>query len=120
MVYDFKEFTEPGKSHNPYVSIRASGQMGISSGAGKRFPINEGKHDYVKLLYEEKENIIGIKPLESATKGAIKLRFNGDAADISAKSFFDRFGISYEETNKFEAEWSDEYEMILVYLGEEI
>lgn len=115
----FEKFEDVGKSYAPNVAIRSSGQIGLLTGAMNRFKIEKGRHKYIEFYYSEDGNAIGIKPLEEPTNSAIKLRYNGEAADISAKSFLDKYGIDYEETRRYAAEWDDEREMVIVNLDKE-
>lgn len=115
----FEKFEEVGKSYAPNVAIRAAGQIGLLTGAVNRFDIDKEKHKYVELYYSKGGNAIGIKPLEEATDSAIKLRYNGEAADISAKSFLDKYGIDYSDTNRYAAEWDDNRGMVIVKLDKE-
>lgn len=115
----FEKFEDVGKSYAPVVTIRSAGQIGLLTGAVNRFGIEKETHEYAELYYSKDGNAIGIKPLKEPTDSAIKLRYNGEAADISAKSFLDKFGIDYTETKRYSAEWDSEKEMVIVHLDEE-
>lgn len=117
MEYEFQKFTKTGRSYIPRVSIRSSGQLGISSGAVKRYNLEQ--YDYAILYYDDKNKVIGIKPINEPEEGALKIRKPSVSYDISAKSFFDRYEIPYEETKQYKAEWDSEYDMIIVKINME-
>lgn len=116
---EFEKFEDVGKSYAPNVAIRSAGQIGILVGAANRFGLNEDEHRYVEFYFSKEGNAIGIKPIKEPSDAAVKIRYNGDAADVSAKSFLDKYNINYEQTKRYGAEWDEERNMIVVFLDDE-
>ena len=79
------------------------------------------------LHYDKEARVIGMWPTNNAVEeGALKLvrrkatSKNGKEsvnAYVSARSFLDYYAIPFKKTKVYDAEWNDEYKMILVDLN---
>lgn len=129
MAFNFEKFTRTGSSFAPMVSLRKHGAIGLSQGALQRFGLMEGAW-FVVLYFDKVANVLGIQPVQNEQEdGAVKLIKRRAAAkngkesissSISAKSFFEYYGISTEETRSFKASFDDESKMIIVNLNEPV
>lgn len=121
-------FTDVGANFDAKMSVRPNGMIGVSSGALRRFKLLEGEF-YVVMYYDKDQQMIGVKPTRNkAVPGTIKLivRYPGEnsqqkqpSGHFSAKAFLQFHDIKYKDqkTLSYDAEWSDEYEMILFDLS---
>ena len=111
----FQRFTESGRSFKARISIRKNGQIGFSNGAVKKFGLQKFSH--VVLFYDADKKRIGIKPTnDSEEEGAYKLNIKETGASVAGLAFIDYFDIPHENTQKYEAKWDDESQMIIVDL----
>jgi len=110
MTFEF--FTKEGKGFAPKASIRKPGQIGLNQGAVERFKFRDG--EYVLLGYDRDAKVVAIRRLEEPQKGVKKISVKGKSGSISAKSFFDYFGISYDEPHSYELK-EDETAGFLVF-----
>ena len=112
----FEKFTHVGRGYKPKVSVTRSGLLGFNQGAVKHFRLEH--YDWAILYYDKDNDCIGIGLANDADEeGACKLRKRNSGADVSARSFFDYYGINYEKTNRYDATWDDNEKMIIVSLG---
>ena len=121
-------FTDIGSNFDAKLSIRPNGMIGVSSGALKRFELLDGEY-HVVLHYDAEAQIVGVRPTRNRDEpGAIKLIVRHPpknslqkqpSAHFSAKSFLQYHDIPFREerTRSYDAEWSDEYGMILFDLN---
>lgn len=112
-----EKFTKTGKSFKPKASVRQSGQIGLSVGAIERFQLQ--KYKYAVLFYDSQQAVIGIKPAIEPEEGANRLRVREWGADVTAKAFLEFHQIPYTETKQYEAIWSDQHHMVLIYLNKQ-
>jgi len=111
----FERFTAGGRSFRPRVSIRKNGQIGLSQGAVQQFKLSD--FPYVVLFYDKDQELIGIKPTRDPEEpGAYKLNHKGSSATISGLAFLDYFGIDYSRSQRYEARWDEEHQMVVVDL----
>lgn len=125
MKLNFEKFTRTGGSFSPTISIRKNGAFGFSQGALTRFGFVEGDW-YVVLFYDKYAQVIGIKPTQNKDEdGAVKLvkrivdmgeGRHSVSSSVSAKAFFDYYGIPITETKSYRAEMDSESEMIVIHL----
>ena len=110
-------FRKEGKSFLPKASIRKPGQIGLNQGSIERYKFKDG--EYVLLGYDRDNNMIAIRRLDKAEKGAKKVVVKANNGAISAKSFFDYFDIPYNKTDAYELHEDKEKGLLVFYLGEE-
>lgn len=126
MNFNFERFKNTGSSYSPKISIRSNGSIGFSQGALHRFKLREGEW-YVVMFYDRVAQVIGIKPTQDKEEPNIiklnkkeavgkenKISVN---AFISAKSFLEFYNISYNKTKSYQAEWSEENQMIILKIN---
>lgn len=129
MSYEFKLFTDAGGSYIDRISIRTTGQIGLSQGFIIKQKLIESQK-YAQLYYDEKQKTMGVKIIDDKNlSGAVKIHarktLNKDnrqslTAHIAAKAFLDFNKIDYKtKTKSYNPEWSAEYEMFLVDLKKE-
>lgn len=125
MGFNFDKFTHRGSTYAPKISVRNTGAIGISQGALNRFQLMDGEFFFV-LHYDKDARVIGMWPThDAAEEGVLKLvRRKATSksgkesvnAYVPARSFLDYYAIPFKKTKVYDAEWSDEYKMILVDL----
>lgn len=107
-------FTKEGKGYAPKASIRKPGQIGLNQGAVTRFKFKNGEH--VLLGYDREKKMVVIRRLEEDEKGAKKISLKMNNGAISAKSFFDYFGIPYDKSHAYELHEDKENGLLVFYL----
>ncbi len=128
MKLNFERFTNTGGSFAPIISIRKHGAFGVSQGALNKFGLLDGDW-YVVLFYDKAAQAVGIQPTRNAEEeGAIKLvkrkaiapksGKESISSSISAKAFFEYYGIDCTETRTYRATWDEEAKIIVVKLSE--
>ena len=112
----FEKFTRVGRGYKPKVSITRSGLLGFNQGAVKHFELD--KYDWAILYYDKDGGRIGIELTNDENEeGVCKLRKRTSGADVSARSFFEFYRISYDKTNRYDATWDDNEDKIIVTLS---
>lgn len=111
----FQRFTASGRSFKARVSIRRNGQISLSQGAVQKFNLSE--YPYVVLFYDKEEHLIGLKPTNDAEEpGAYKLNHKGIGASVAGLAFLDYYGIDYSRSQRYEARWDEQHEMVVIDL----
>jgi hypothetical protein len=124
--FKFEKFTKTGSSFAPVISVRKEGAIGVSQGALNRFGLADGEW-YVVLYYDRDANVIGIQPTQAASEeGAIKLIKRSSegrtgkasvSSSVSAKSFFEYYGLPTAETRSYLATQDEQTKMIIIDLN---
>ncbi len=104
MSFDFEQFTGVTGSYAPKLSIRNTGQIGLSQGLLRRVGVADGQW-FALLFFDKKRQAIGVKfTQENDIKGAVKVQkretTSADGAKnwsghIPARAFLDYCGIEY-------------------------
>jgi hypothetical protein len=124
MGYEFEKFNAAGGSYEPKLSIRSNGAIGFSQGALHRFGLLKDEW-FVCLFYDRKNGVVGIQPSKQETNGCLRLikrTIQGKDgresvnAFVSAKSFFDYFGIDYSQTRSFRAHFDEAQQKVIFNL----
>ncbi|OGF52719.1 MAG: hypothetical protein A2Z21_08030 [Candidatus Fraserbacteria bacterium RBG_16_55_9] len=111
----FERFTASGRSFKGRVSIRRNGQISLSHGAVQKF--NLADYSHVVLFYDKDANLIGLKPTRDPEEpGAYKLNLKGMGASVAGLAFLDYYGIDYSRSQRYEARWDEEHEMVVIDL----
>lgn len=114
----FETFTEVGKSFRPKISIRKSGQVGFNTGAIERFGLE--RYDNVVMLYNMEEGKIAFRFVENDKEpGAMKFMKRKGNYFISARSFMEKYNISYEKSISFDVEWIENPKIAIINLKDE-
>ena len=109
----FERFTQVGRGYKSKVSITRSGLLGFNQGAVKHFRLDH--YDWAILYYDKDGGRIGIGLTNNENEdGVCKLRKRASGADVSARSFFEYYRISYDKTNRYDAMWDDTEDKIIV------
>lgn len=112
-----------GKTHNtePKVSIRQTNSIGINKAALDKHTDDE---THVKLLFNEDERLLGIKPVESLNNNpnayTISQGDDSGGGTVTPTSFLRHYDLIHENTIHYEAQWDDDREMIVVDITNEI
>jgi hypothetical protein len=130
MAFNFERFERVGGRYAAKASIRSNGSIGLSQGAILKYKLNTGDW-FAVLFYDKEKQVIGIKrTLDGHDSGATKIvtrsvpGLNGQpsyTSFISAKSFFDFYGIQIPRVSRsYPLEWSNEHDMLLINLKQEV
>lgn len=125
--FDFEQFTGVTGSYAPKLSIRNTGQIGLSQGLLRRVGIGDGNW-FALLFFDKKRQAIGVKFTQEAdVKGAVKVQKRATtSADgvknwnghIPARAFLDFYGIEYrgKKSQGYLPEFREDG-MVIVVLG---
>lgn len=103
----FEDFTKPGRSFKPLLTLRRSGHIGLNNGALHRFALD--RYTRVRLRYDRDTRRIGVQPLKNSDdSNTFKLRIKEGNVTISGRSFLEHYDIPYAQGGKYEAVWDDE------------
>lgn len=111
----FEKFVFGGVSYRPKVSIRKSGMFGFNNALIKKYNLKEIK--YVVLYYEKSKKIIGFKfTNDKNEEGLYKLSLRDKSASFSGKSFLDYYDIKFNNIKRYDTEWDESNNMIIIKL----
>ena len=103
----FQRFEAAGTRTAPKVSIRATGQIGLSQGALRLMGIDDGE-SYVVLFFDAEKKHVGILPTRNKDEvGAIRVTVRenrpgspgggGRSGQISGRAFLEFYRIPYQD-----------------------
>ena len=114
----FEIFTEVGKSFRPKISIRKSGQVGFNTGAIERFGLEQ--YDNVVMLYNKESGKIAFRFVDNDNEpGAMRFMKRKGNYFISARSFMEKYNISYKKSISFDVEWLEDHKIAIINLNDE-
>jgi hypothetical protein len=109
----FEKFVLSGKSFRPKVSIRKSGMFGFNNALINKFNIKSYK--FVILFFDKEKKIIGFKfSNNNEEEGIYKLSIREKSVSFSGKAFLDFYDIKVTNTKRFEANWDNKNEMLVI------
>ena len=107
MKFKFEKFVETDSSFAAKVTIRQrTGQIGFNSGAINRFKVNDFK--FVVLYFDPSERVVGIQLVTSEEPGSIRISTKKSNTYVTAKNFFDKYGIDYSQSHRHDLEQDTE------------
>lgn len=101
------------------ISLRKSGSIGINNAALEKF-IEDGE-EYIEIYYDEEDNQIGLKPLESETEDSYTLSLSESGGAVAPTSFLKRQNLIPEVTTQYEPRLrnlNENTEIIVIKLDE--
>jgi len=114
----FERFTRTGRGYKPKVSVTKNGMIGFNQGSVQRFKLED--YQYAILYFDKENKRIGVElSNDENEEGVCKLRQRTSGADVSAKAFFDFYGIGYSSTTRYDAVWDDGEKRIIICLEDE-
>jgi len=117
LEFDFIPY-EPSqyKRHQgaPTVTIAKDGRIAINIVASEYLK----DFRYADLFYNEKLNVVGIKPTNEKTSRSMSLgkQARSNARMIVAQGFTKQFGLQKEKTYRYPVEWNEKLGMLIVRL----
>ena len=117
MKFKFEKFVETDSSFAAKVTIRQrTGQIGFNSGAMNRFKVNEFK--YAILYFDPSERVVGIQLVTAEEPGSIRISKKQSNTYVTAKNFFDKYGIDYSQSHRHDLE--QDLESGFLYFGTQL
>ena len=95
----FDVFRNQAKSYAQRASINPHGHIGLSVGAVHAFNLRQ--KNLVLLLYDKEDQRIGIKPIDNAEMGSVRLRKTASGVGLSARNFLNYHRIMPSKTTIF-------------------
>lgn len=117
MSFKFVKFTDTETSYAATVTIRATGQMGFSSGAQNLYKIRGC--NYCVLYFDPERRVVGMELTEENCEGAIPIKKSDSNTHIRAKNFCDRFEIDYTKSHRHRLRKDPESGFLYFELGQE-
>jgi len=117
MAFRFVKFTDTETSYSASVTIRATGQMGFSSGAQNLYSIKD--YDYCILYFDQDRRVVGMELKKENCEGAIPIKKSDSNTHIRAKNFCDRFEIDYTKSHRHRLRKDPESGFLYFELGQE-
>lgn len=113
---NFEKFTNPGTDYNKWCKIKLNSLLYISSGAAELLGLE--KYEYVSLLYNKEENILGIKPLHTRADYSLKLtrQGTGRARAICLQSFISSIDMDLVIGKKLNIKWGEDGDLLIIRL----
>lgn len=103
MKFKFEKFLETNSSFAAKVTIRQrTGQIGFNLGAINRFKIHEYK--YAILYFDPSERVVGIQLVKEEEPGSIRISNKKSNTFVTAKNFFDKYGVDYSQSHRHDLE----------------
>lgn len=107
MKFKFEKFLETNSSFAAKVTIRQrTGQIGFNLGAINRFKIHEYK--YAVLYFDPSERVVGIQLVNEEEPGSIRISNKKSNTFVTAKNFFDKYGVDYSQSHRHDLEQDPE------------
>lgn len=102
------------KTPKPFVSIYADKRIALRTHAIQLLPKGT---EHIELYFNEHELVIGIKPVEERTDYSYRLHSHAvTSRSICSRNFIGHYKLERFVKKTFPAEWSDEHQMLLVFL----
>lgn len=97
----------------PKVTVGKTSQFRLNISCTKKYFANKR---FVQLYYDQKEGLIGIKPLGRQTNDTFNLRrvTHGKVGIVSAKGFLKFLGIQFSECKRFTPNWNRKESMLVI------
>lgn len=107
MKFNFEKFVETNSSFAAKVTIRQrTGQIGFNLGAVNRFKIHEYK--YAILYFAPSERVVGLQLVNEEEPGSIRISTKKSNTFVTAKNFFDKYGVDYSQSHRHDLEQDPE------------
>ena len=98
----FEKFIPPQSSGvRPRATIRPSGLISFDAASVETFGLHAAS--YAVLFFDKTRKIVGIQITDNETDdGALKLSSRRRSVSLKAPQFFDLYGLSFEEAQRFD------------------
>ena len=112
----FEKFIPPQTSGvRPRATIRPSGLISFDAASVEAFGLNSAS--YAVLFFDKTRKIVGIEMTEKAgDDGALKLSRRRRSVSLKAPQFFDLYGLSFDEAQRFDVGQNPNTKMLTISL----
>lgn len=104
-------------ANEPVISLRKSGGIGINNPALDEFFEDA---EAAELHYNEEENQLALKPVEEKEPDNYTLTRSDSGGSVTPKGPLKRLDLIPEITTRYEPEWDDDEELVVISLDDEI
>jgi hypothetical protein len=110
----FERFIPPqAAGTKPKATIRPSGLISFDANAVEAFRLRSAK--YAVLFFDKIRKIVGIQISDNADEeGALPISFRRRSASLKAPHFFDRYALSFTESQRFDIGYDDTNSMLTI------
>jgi hypothetical protein len=110
----FERFVPPPTAGaRPKATIRPSGLISFDGAAVQAFGLDTVSH--VVLFFDKNKKIVGIQTTRNAKeKGALKLSRRRRSVSLKAPHFFERYGLTFNEAQRFDVRHDPDTEMLII------
>lgn len=112
----FERFVPPKTAASrPKVTVRPSGLISFDANAVEAFGLEKATH--AVLFFDRTRKIVGVQISANANDdGAVKLSRRRRSVSLKAPDFFDAYGLTISEAQRFDVGYDESNEMITVNL----
>lgn len=113
-VVAFERFIPPqAAGTRPKATIRPSGLISFDANAVEAFDLRNAK--YAVLFFDKVRKIVGIQITDKANEeGALAISFRRRSASLKAPQFFDRYALSFTESQRFDVGFDEANSMLTI------
>lgn len=112
----FEKFIPPQTSGvRPRATIRPSGLISFDAASVEAFGLNSVS--YAVLFFDKTRKIVGVQMADKAgDDGALKLSRRRRSVSLKAPQFFDLYGLSFDEAQRFDVGQNPTTKMLTISL----
>ncbi len=112
----FERYIPPkSTAARPKATVRPSGLISFDAAAVEAFGLESASHAI--LFFDKVKKVVGVQMTDdSSEKGAIKLSRRRRSLSLKSPQFFEQYGLSLEEAQKFDAACDGSDRMVTINL----
>ena len=112
----FEKYIPPlASGARPRATIRPSGLISFDAAAVETFGLQSAS--YAVLFFDKSRKIVGIEITDKADEeGALKLSRRRRSVSLKAPQFFDLYGLSFDEAQRFDVSKDQTTDMLTISL----
>ena len=110
----FERFVPPKNAGTrPRATIRPTGLISFDAAAVEAFGLDKASH--AVLFFDKTRKIVGVqKTAKSNEEGALKLSRRRRSVSVKAPQFFEQYGMSFDEPQRFEVGYDKNNGMLTI------
>ncbi len=112
----FEKYIPPQTSGvRPRATIRPSGLISFDAASVETFDLKSAS--YAVLFFDKTRKLVGVKITKNAAEdGALKLSRRRRSVSLKAPQFFDLYGLSFDEAQRFDVSQDPTTKMLTISL----
>ena len=112
----FEKYIPPQSSGvRPRATIRPSGLISFDAAAVEAYGLQSAA--FAVLYFDKTRKVVGVEITKNANEeGALKLSRRRRSVSVKAPQFFDLYGLSFDEAQRFDVGRNPETKMLMISL----